>query len=182
MRLEKELPAVVQAFEAIKRHIPAHVELVKAAGNYKDLETRIAWDLLYATKGSAWICELYSKYDCVDDHISTLARRALRQVYPISQEVKLTCFACGEDVTEGVWIDGGTWTFYCLECFHEAEEQFPSWEHAEKRYLTKDNNTRDNWKECIWCNTISHDSLIEYDDNGKEVCPECKRAGAMEKV
>jgi hypothetical protein len=84
MRLAKELPNVVQAFQSIKQHIPAHVEMVKAAGNYKDLETRIAWDLLYATKGSAWICELYSKYDCVDDHISTLARRALRQVYPIS--------------------------------------------------------------------------------------------------
>jgi len=84
MKLKKELPDVVQAFEAIKQHIPAHVELVKAAGNYKDLGTRIAWDLLYATKGTTWICELYSKYDCNDDHITTLAKRALRQVYPIS--------------------------------------------------------------------------------------------------
>lgn len=83
MKLKKELPDVIHAFEAIKQYIPAHVERVKIAGDYKDLETRIAWDLLYATKGSAWICELYSKYNCNDDHISTLAKRALRQVYPI---------------------------------------------------------------------------------------------------
>ena len=84
MRLAKELPNVVQAFQSVQQHIPAHVAMVKAAGNYKDLETRIAWDLLYATKGTAWICELYAKYDCNDDHITTLAKRALRQVYPIS--------------------------------------------------------------------------------------------------
>jgi hypothetical protein len=53
---------------------------------------------------------------------------------------KLTCFACDGDFEEGVWIDGGEWTFYCLECYRENEEQFPSWKQAEKRYLTKDNN------------------------------------------
>jgi len=53
---------------------------------------------------------------------------------------KLTCYACNGDFEEGVWIDAGEWTFYCLECFQEAEEQFPSWKHAEKRYLTEDNN------------------------------------------
>lgn len=84
MKLKDELPNVIQAFEAVKEKIPAHVEQVKAAGNYKDLETRIAWDLLYATKGSAWICELYSKHNCNDNHITTLARRALREVYPIN--------------------------------------------------------------------------------------------------
>jgi hypothetical protein len=53
---------------------------------------------------------------------------------------KLTCFACDGDFEEGVWIDGGEWTFYCSECYRENEEQFPSWKQAEKRYLTKDNN------------------------------------------
>ena len=53
---------------------------------------------------------------------------------------KLTCYACYGDFEEGVWIDGGEWTFYCLECYREGEEQFPSWKQAEKRYVTKDNN------------------------------------------
>ena len=95
---------------------------------------------------------------------------------------KLTCYACDGDFAEGVWIDTGEWIFYCLKCFHEAEKHFPSWEHAEKRYLMKDNNTRDNWGECIWCNTISHNNLIDYDDNGEPICPECRRAGAMVKI
>jgi hypothetical protein len=56
------------------------------------------------------------------------------------------------------------------------------WGDGEKWYLTKDNNTGDNWAECIWCNTISHDSIIEYNDNGEPICPECKRAGAMKKL
>lgn len=82
MKLKNELPNVISAFETVKQKIPTHVEWVKKEGNYKDLETRIAWDLLYATKGTRWICELYSKYDCNDDHITTLAKQALRQVYP----------------------------------------------------------------------------------------------------
>jgi hypothetical protein len=98
------------------------------------------------------------------------------------KKLKVTCYACDRDSEEGVWIDTGEWTFYCFECCMKNEEQFPNWEHAEKRYLTKDNNTRDNWAECIWCNTISHDSIIEYDDNGEPICPECRRAGAMAKI
>ena len=82
MKLQNELANVISAFETVKEKIPAYVEWVKKEGNYKDLETRIARDLLYATKGTKWICELYSNYDCDDDHITTLAKQALRQVYP----------------------------------------------------------------------------------------------------
>ena len=35
---------------------------------------------------------------------------------------------------------------------------------------------------CFWCNTISHEAMIEYDDNGEPICPKCKRAGAMVKL
>lgn len=83
MKLRNELPNVISAFEKVREQIPAYVEQVKLAGGYNDLETRIAWDLLRATKGTAWICELYSKYNCNDEHITTLAKHALEQVYPI---------------------------------------------------------------------------------------------------
>jgi hypothetical protein len=95
---------------------------------------------------------------------------------------KLTCYACDGDFAEGVWINVGGWMFYCKECHRKAEERFPSWKYAKKRYLTKDNNTVDDWGECIWCSTTSHDSIIEYDDNGEQICPECKRAGGMKKL
>jgi hypothetical protein len=95
---------------------------------------------------------------------------------------KLTCYACDGDFAEGVWINVGGWMFYCKGCHQKAEERFPSWKYAKKKHLTKDNNTRDNWAECVWCNTISHDSMIEYDDNGEPICPECGRAGTMGKL
>ncbi len=84
MKLKNELPNVVKAFKRFEKKIPAYIETIKNQGGYKDLEARIAWDLLYATKGSLWICELYSKYDCNDNHIATLAKRALREVCPIN--------------------------------------------------------------------------------------------------
>ena len=52
----------------------------------------------------------------------------------------------------------------------------------EERRKRKDNNSDEQWGRCFWCNTISHDNNIKYDDNGEQVCPECKRAGAMIKV
>ena len=52
----------------------------------------------------------------------------------------------------------------------------------EERRKKKNNNSDEQWGRCFWCNTISHDAMIEYDDNGEQVCPECKRAGAMLKV
>lgn len=82
MKLQNELNTVIKALQGIKHLIPEHVELVKREGNYKDLETRIARDCLRAAMGTKWICDLYDRYDCTDDHIDTLARQALRQVYP----------------------------------------------------------------------------------------------------
>jgi hypothetical protein len=54
----------------------------------------------------------------------------------------------------------------------------PGWidEHGWGLYRT------DHWGRCFWCNTISHEAMIEYDDNGEPICPECKRAGAMVKL
>ncbi len=98
------------------------------------------------------------------------------------EKLKVTCCACEEDFEEGVWIDTGVWTFYCFECYMKNEEQFPNWEHAEKRYLMEHNNTRDDWGQCVWCNTISHNKLIDYDDNGEPVCPECKRTGPLVEI
>lgn len=50
-----------------------------------------------------------------------------------------TCYACDRDVEKGVWIDGGDWTFYCLDCYQKYEKEFPSWEGARKRYWPNEN-------------------------------------------
>ena len=81
MKLKAELNTVIKALQDIKHLIPEHVELVKQDGNYKDLETRIAWDCLRAVMGTKWICNLYDRYDCNDTHITTLAKKALKTVY-----------------------------------------------------------------------------------------------------
>lgn len=83
LKLKAELPKVVEAFEKVKKHIPAYIDYLNKEGKYKDLETRLSMDLLRATMGSNWICGLYDKYDCNDDHITSLAKAALRKVYPI---------------------------------------------------------------------------------------------------
>ena len=87
MKLKPELDKVTKAFEGIKHLIPEHVKIVKQQGNYKDLETRIAWDCLRATMGTKWICNLYDQYDCNDDHITTLAKQALKAVYKIEGKI-----------------------------------------------------------------------------------------------
>ena len=85
MKLKAELNTVIKALQGIKHLIPEHVELVKREGRYKDLETRIAWDCLRAVMGTKWICSLYDRYDCNDDHITTLAKKALKTVYKIKE-------------------------------------------------------------------------------------------------
>ncbi len=86
MKLKPELDAVIKKFQGIKHLIPKHVELVKQEGNYKDLEVRIAWDCLRAVMGTKWICNLYDRYNCNDNHITTLAKKALKTVYKIKDE------------------------------------------------------------------------------------------------
>ena len=83
MKLENELQGVIEKFRRIEKKIPAYIEQVKEEGGYNNLEVRVAMDLLRATVGTTLLCEWYDKYDCNDTHIVTLAKRALKEVYPI---------------------------------------------------------------------------------------------------
>lgn len=83
MKLKSLLPEVISRFGAIpKETVITHVARVKASGNYKDLKTRIAWDLLHATYTPSEICDWYEQYDCNDNHITTLAKEALNKAFP----------------------------------------------------------------------------------------------------
>ena len=83
MKLQSELMPLKERLSAILPKIQEYAPSLKASGEYKDFETRLAWDCLRAVTRSSVICEWYNKYDCNDSHIDTLAKQALRMVYPI---------------------------------------------------------------------------------------------------
>lgn len=83
MKLKVLLPEVIDRFNKIPREVvERHVAKVKASGDYKDLATRISWDMLHATFKADEICDWYEQYDCNDSHISTLGKEALNKAFP----------------------------------------------------------------------------------------------------
>ena len=52
------------------------------ASGIKKLDVRIANDLKYATMPVNVICDWYAKYNCNDNHITTLYKRILKEHYP----------------------------------------------------------------------------------------------------
>lgn len=83
MKLKALLPEVLSRFSEVSlSSVMMHIDDVKAEGKYKNLETRIAWDLMHTTFTPSEICEWYKQYDCNDDHITTLAKEAMHKVFP----------------------------------------------------------------------------------------------------
>lgn len=80
MKLQNELEHVVKTFEAKKDAILEHKAFLIKEQSYKNLEVRLAWDCLRAFVGTAYITMLYDKYNAVDNHITTLGVRALKDV------------------------------------------------------------------------------------------------------
>lgn len=48
----------------------------------KDIETRLAFDYMYAAKLTPWICNNLYTY-CDDSHIETALKRILRELVPL---------------------------------------------------------------------------------------------------
>lgn len=63
-----------------KSKIDAYIEQLKAKGGYKDLATRLVWDLLHSTTSSRDISDWYYKYDVNDNHITNAGKDALRRM------------------------------------------------------------------------------------------------------
>lgn len=83
MKLKAVFGEVSGRMERIAPRIPAYAEALKAEGDYRDFETRLAWDCLRAVVPVAEICEWYDKYGCDDSHITTLAKACLRRFYKV---------------------------------------------------------------------------------------------------
>lgn len=77
MKLKDELDYVVEKFKQIKR-LDEYAESLKKSGNYNDFETRLAWDCLRASVPVEVRCSWYQKYNCNDEHITTLVKTALK--------------------------------------------------------------------------------------------------------
>lgn len=56
-----------------------HIQVVKESGEYKILNVRIALDIMRWRIGTSRMCDWYSKYDCNDDHITSLALRCMHE-------------------------------------------------------------------------------------------------------
>lgn len=56
-----------------------HIKAVKESGEYKRLNVRIALDIMRWRIGTSRMCDWYRKYDCNDDHITTLALCCMRE-------------------------------------------------------------------------------------------------------
>ena len=84
MKLQEVYKETLNEFKAISldcellEKLKNHVQSVKESHEYKRLNVRIAWDIMRWRIGTSRICDWYSKYDCNDDHITTLALRCLR--------------------------------------------------------------------------------------------------------
>ena len=84
MKLQKELPGVIEKFQSIPiSKLSAHIKILYESGRYKDFETRIAWDCLHACKVD--IIRWYKIYNCTDKHITTLAKIALKEIFDVNE-------------------------------------------------------------------------------------------------
>lgn len=81
MKLKPELPYLLDRMQLLDRaKVLAHIDHIKALGDYKDLKTRIANDLLRFCVPVDVICSWYAIYGCNDSHITTLAIKACKEL------------------------------------------------------------------------------------------------------
>lgn len=85
MKLQEVYKQTLDEFKAISidcdllEKLKNHIQAVKEDHEYKRLNVRIALDIMYWRIGTSKMCDWYRKYDCNDDHITTLALRCLRE-------------------------------------------------------------------------------------------------------
>lgn len=80
MKLQNELEFVKTQFQNNLDKIKDYAPQLKAGGQYKDFETRLTWDCIRAFVGSGTICLWYEKYNCNDTHVTTLGKKALKEL------------------------------------------------------------------------------------------------------
>lgn len=80
MKLQNEYEYIKTQFENNLDKIKEYAPKLKASGNYKDYEVRLVWDCIRAFVGSGTVCLWYDKYNCNDTHITTVGKKALKEL------------------------------------------------------------------------------------------------------
>ena len=81
MKLKNEYDYIYKQFNDHIDRINEYAPQLKASGQYKDYEVRLVWDCLRAFVGSGTICLWYDRYNCNDQHIFTVGRKALKELH-----------------------------------------------------------------------------------------------------
>lgn len=80
MKLKSLMPEVIERFMKLN-NVRAYAKNLKDSKEYNSYEVRLAWDLLRAVFNADEICEWYEKYDCHDQHITSMAVSAMHKVF-----------------------------------------------------------------------------------------------------
>lgn len=80
MKLQNEFNYIKTQFENNLDKIKDYAPKLKASGNYKDFEIRLTWDCIRAFVGTGTVCLWYKKYNCNDMHITTVGKKALKEL------------------------------------------------------------------------------------------------------
>ena len=85
MKLQEVHKEILDEFKKISldcellEKLKCHIKVVKESGGCKMLNVRIGWDIMRWRIGTSRMCDWYRKYECNDDHITTLALRCMRE-------------------------------------------------------------------------------------------------------
>lgn len=80
MKLQNEYNYTKTQFENNLNKIKEYAPKLKESKQYKDFETRLVWDCMRAFVGSGTVCLWYEKYNCNDTHVTTLGKKALKEL------------------------------------------------------------------------------------------------------
>ena len=82
MKLQNELQPLIERMEKLNRDsVIKYAQAVKESKNYKNFDVRISNDILRACTKTDDICDWYNKYNCHDNHKTTLAIAAAKTVF-----------------------------------------------------------------------------------------------------
>lgn len=85
MKLQAEIKPTLEKVMPFFERIKPHALYLSTDDSVKNLEIRLAYDVLRSAIGSQGICDLYKKYDCNDSHVETLALKVLRMVFDVQK-------------------------------------------------------------------------------------------------
>ena len=81
MKLKAILPVAIQRIELLKQkcNVIEYREKLRKSGKYNQFDVRFSWDVGHAIFTTKEICSWYEKYQCNDDHITSLFKAACRK-------------------------------------------------------------------------------------------------------